>query len=47
MSTKERVKLSDATLSVEGEGFDYSLETGIATMHNRVTAVITPSKREK
>lgn len=47
MSTKERVKLSDATLSVEGEGFDYNLDTGIATMHSRVTAVITPGKREK
>ena len=47
MSTAERVKLSDAALSVEGDGFDYNLDTGIATMHSRVTAVITPGKREK
>ena len=47
MRTDAMVKLSDATLSVEGEGFDYNLDTGIATMHRRVTAVITPGKRKE
>lgn len=47
MSTNEKVKLSDAALSVEGVGFNFNLDTGIATMHSSVTAVITPGKRGK
>lgn len=47
MSTNEKVRLSDAALSVEGDGFNFNLDTGIATMQSRVTAVITPGKRKK
>lgn len=47
ISSNEKVKLADATLTVEGEGLDLNLDTGIANLHSRVTAVITPGKRAK
>jgi LPS export ABC transporter protein LptC len=47
LSGKERVKIDDAALTVEGTGFDFDIDSRNARIHNDVTATIYPGKRKK
>lgn len=46
LSGKERVKLDDAALTVEGIGFDFNVDTREAWIRSKVTATIYPGKRQ-
>lgn len=47
LSGKERVKLVDAALSVEGNGFDLAVDRRETWIHHDVTATIYPGKRKR
>lgn len=47
LSSKERVKLADAALVVEGTGFDLAVDSREAWVHSNVTATIYPGKRTR
>lgn len=47
LSSTERVKLVDAALTVEGTGFDVSIDSREARVHSNVTATIYPGKRQR
>lgn len=47
LSGKERVKLADAALLVEGNGFDLAVDSREVWVHSNVTATIYPGKRKR
>lgn len=47
LSGKERVRLVDAALSVEGSGFDLAVDSRETWIHHDVTATIYPGKRKR
>lgn len=46
-STKDRIKLTDAALTVEGVGMDLSVDKQLSTVRNHVEATVYPGKRKK
>jgi len=47
LSGKERVRLADAALIVEGTGFDLDVDSRETRVHSNVTATIYPGKRTR
>lgn len=47
LSGRERVKLDDAALTVEGTGFDFEVDSRAARVHSNVIATIYPGKRKR
>jgi LPS export ABC transporter protein LptC len=47
LSGKERIRLADAALVVEGTGFDLDIDSRVTRVHSNVTATIYPGKRKR